>query len=88
MKLIKVIKKITKLGGSKFCSDYFIYSLEWTSEKLTWKINDMVVKTQTEGVPQDSMYIIISSGVETDIINGSLPVSLEVDWIKCYEMKE
>ena len=28
------------LGGLNFSKDYFIYSLEWTKDKLTWKIND------------------------------------------------
>ena len=28
--------------GSKYANDFFIYTLEWTSDKLVWKINDTV----------------------------------------------
>jgi len=83
-----VNKKLFKKGGSKFCSDFFIYTLEWTPDKLVWKINDLEVMTQTSGVPQDPMYIVFSSGISNSISDSQLPASMEIDWIKMYKKRE
>lgn len=75
------------LGGLNFSKDYFIYSLEWTPEKLTWKINDVVLYEQTEGVPQEPMYIVLSSGIAGETpFNGQ--TSMEVDWVKAFVKNE
>jgi beta-glucanase (GH16 family) len=74
-----------KLGASKLYSDYFIYALDWTAEKLVWKINGLEVASIAESVPQEEMYILLSSGIFGDNPNGSLPASMEVDWIKVYQ---
>jgi hypothetical protein len=73
------------IGGLNFSKDYFIYSLEWTTEKLVWKINDEVVYEQTKGVPQEAMYIVLSSGIlHEGQVSGS---SMEVDWVRAYTKK-
>ena len=75
------------LGGLNFSKDYFIYSLEWTPEKLTWKINDVVLYEQTEGVPQEPMYIVLSSGIAQETpFNGQ--ASMEIDWVRAYVKNE
>ena len=33
--------------GGKYANDFYIYTLEWTPDKLVWKINDTEVLTQT-----------------------------------------
>ncbi|MCG8409790.1 MAG: family 16 glycosylhydrolase [Bacteroidales bacterium] len=77
---IKSNKK--RLGGLDFSKDYFIYSLEWTSEKLIWRINDIVIYEQTQGVPQEEMYIVLSSGIHKDgNVNDS---NMEVDWVRAF----
>ena len=35
-------KSLSKTGGAKYADEYFIYTLEWTPNKLTWKINGKV----------------------------------------------
>ena len=77
-------KNISKLGASKFSKDFFIYTLEWAPDRLTWKINGMTIATTTEGVPQQPMYVILSSALYKDVNGSVLPASLEVDWVKCY----
>lgn len=72
------------LKGSLFTNKFFIYSLEWTPEKLTWRINNLEVKTQSINIPSEEMYITINSGVTGDQ-NGQLPSNLEIDWIRCYQ---
>ncbi|MCK5028466.1 MAG: glycoside hydrolase family 16 protein [Bacteroidales bacterium] len=75
------------LSGLNFSKDYFIYSLEWTQDKLVWKINDVVLYEQTQGVPQEPMYIILSSGISQEG-NPSVPCNMEVDWVRAYSKNE
>jgi len=83
-----VQKKISKKGGNKFSSDFYIYSLEWTPEKMVWKINNAPVLTQTQGIPQESMYLVLSAGISNGIADHQLPAKMEVDWVKVYKKAE
>ncbi len=83
-----VNKKVTKKGASKFSSDFFIYTVEWTPEKVSWKINDLEIMSQTEGIPDDPMYLVLSSGVTGDVGGNQLPASMEVDWVRIYKRVE
>ncbi len=77
------IVNYAKIKGLDWTNDFFIYSLEWTPNKLIWKINDVVVYTQTENIPQDPMYLILSSGVSNT--NADVNAVMEIDWVKCYQ---
>ncbi len=81
-KLIR--KNESRISLSRYGSDYFIYSMEWSAHRLTWKINGVTVNSVTEGVPQVPMYINLSSALYAEIKDGILPALLEVDWIRCY----
>ncbi len=74
-----------KLG--KYAKDFYIYGLEWTANELTWTINGITVATQSTGVPQESMYIQLSSGLHEDS-ELLQPAVCEVDWICCYQKVE
>lgn len=74
------------MGRNKFASDFYIVSLEWTAEKMVWKINGLEVKTITTNIPQEEMYLNFSAGLYDDINNG-LPGSMEIDWVRCYSHK-
>ncbi|MCK4991432.1 MAG: hypothetical protein KAS29_13130, partial [Bacteroidales bacterium] len=63
-------------------------TLEWTPNKLTWKINGKVFKTQTSGVPQEEMYINFSSNLKKDATESRLPSAMEIDWIRVFKLKE
>jgi beta-glucanase (GH16 family) len=80
-------KSLSKTGGTKYADEYFIYSLEWTPNKLTWKINGKVFKTQTSGVPQEEMYINFSSNLKKDSDEDGLPSAMEIDWVRVYKLK-
>lgn len=73
-------------GRGKFASDYYIVSLEWTAEKMVWRINGIDVKTVTQNIPQEEMYITFSAGLYEDLSNG-LPSKMEIDWVRCYSRK-
>jgi beta-glucanase (GH16 family) len=80
-------KSISKTGGSKYADNYFIYTLEWSPNKLVWKINDKVFKTQTSGVPQEEMYINFSSNLKKGASESNLPSAMEIDWVRVYKLK-
>lgn len=73
----------SKLNASKFVGKQFIFSIEWDADKIVWRINNLEVKTQTENIPQDSMYIVLNSGVLGD--QATIPSKMEIDWIRCYQ---
>ena len=81
-------KSLSKTGGAKYADEYFIYTLEWTPNKLTWKINGKVFKTQTSGVPQEEMYMNFSSNLKKDASEDGLPSAMEIDWVRVYKLKE
>lgn len=70
--------------GSKYSKNFYIYTLEWTPDKLVWKINNEVVLTQTTNVPKEPMYISLAGALDKPI---SGMTSMEVDWIRVYQPK-
>ncbi len=83
-----MMKSSSKTGGSKYSSGYFIFSLEWAPGKLIWKINDKVFKVQTQGVPEEEMYISFSANLKEGASDAGLPSSMEVDWVRVYKLAE
>ena len=83
-----VNKKIRKRAAEKYTSDYFIYSIEWTPDKLVWKINNKPVLTQTRGIPSEPMYLVLSAGVTNGVTEHQLPAKMEIDWVKIYQKAE
>lgn len=74
--------KTIKIDGAKFDKNYYIVSLMWTPEKLVWYINGVESYTYKGTIPQEMMYIVISSNITTQgNTNGS---QLCLDWVKCY----
>ena len=78
-------KSSSKFPGFKLSSSYHIFELEWTPESLTWKINGNVMKKEVNGIPNEPMYVLLSSGIFGKSNGQQFPVFMEVDWVKCYE---
>jgi beta-glucanase (GH16 family) len=70
---------------NRYGNGYYVFTLEWTADRLTWKINGVTVQSVTEGVPKIPMYLNISSSLYSDAKNNGLPALLEVDWVRCYK---
>jgi hypothetical protein len=70
--------------GSRYSNAFFIYTLEWTSDNLIWKINDTEVFRQSSAVPQEPMYVTLAGGLDNPI-NGM--TSMEIDWVRVYKSK-
>ena len=51
---------------------------------MVWKINNTVVKTSHEGIPDEPMYILFSSGVENNASGNGLPTTMDIDWVRCF----
>lgn len=68
--------------GPRYANDFYIYTLEWTQEKLIWKINGEEIFRQTSDVPQVPMYVLLSGGLDKPI---SGMTTMEVDWVKVYQ---
>jgi hypothetical protein len=70
--------------GAKYSNDYYIYTLEWTSSSLVWKINGVEVFSQTSDIPQEPMYILFAGGLDKPVNSAT---SMEIDWIRVYKSK-
>ena len=68
--------------GPRYANDFYIYTLEWTQDKLVWKINGEVIFRQTSNVPQEPMYVLLAGGLDKPI-NGM--TTMEVDWVKVFQ---
>jgi len=68
--------------SAKYANDFFIYTLEWTPDKLVWKVNGEVAFVQTGNIPQEPMYISLAGGVDKPVGTVS---NMEVDWIRVYK---
>jgi hypothetical protein len=71
--------------GSRYANDFFIFTLEWTADKLIWKINGVEAFVQTSNVPQEPMYVNFGGGLDKPI-DGT--TTMEIDWVRVYEVKK
>jgi len=78
---IQLLKEI-QLGD-----EYYIFTLEWTEEKMVWMVNDMVVKEVRENIPDVPMYIVFSLGAVEAPADKYLPARMEIDWVRGYRLK-
>lgn len=72
-----------KFGGSALSKDFFIYTIDWTADAIVWKINGYEVASAKNNIPQEQMFIMLSSGLTKDADN--LPSAMQIDWVRCYE---
>ena len=71
-----------KFGGSGLAKDFFIYTVDWSSDKISWKINGYEVASATNNI-NEPLFIMLSAGLNKDADN--LPAAMQVDWVRCYE---
>ena len=75
-----------KVKGVDLNKGYYIYSLEWNQNELIWRVNDIIVKRETQGVPQEEMYLNFSLGVKEE--QNNMNSAMEIDWVRCYQKKK
>lgn len=63
--------------------NYYIYSLEWTKEELTWYLNNLPVFSTKNNIPDEEMFLAFNSFIPEKMTGeDSL---LEVDWVRVYQ---
>lgn len=69
-------------------NDYYIFTLEWTKDKMVWRINDFVVKEVQNDIPDVPMYLLFSFGTNKEPAGRNVPGRMEIDWVRVYKQKE
>jgi len=77
-------RKAKSSVGSKYANGFYIYTLEWTADRIVWKVNGVEVLRQTSDIPHDPMYVLLAGGLEKPI-NGM--TTMDVDWVRVYQYK-
>ncbi len=81
-------KSVSKSSGSRYSKDFFIYSLEWLPGKITWKINGEVFKVQSQGLPDEPLYLMFNSSLKEKANHEGLPSAMEIDWVRVYKPRD
>jgi len=82
----KTDKEHLVVNGLDLSSDFYIYTLIWSPKKIEWRINDVLVWTQTEGIPSVPLSLSFASCVFEDLkIKSS---KMLIDWVKVYKRVE
>lgn len=80
-------KDIQLLKEIELENEYYIFTLEWTEEKMVWMVNDLVVKEEHENIPDIPMYVAFSLGANEHPADRCLPAHMEIDWVRGYKLK-
>lgn len=64
-------------------SDYYIYTLEWTSHELVWSVNNVVVLRSSANIPREPLFMVFNSFIPLHEDGGE--GLLEVDWVRAYQ---
>jgi hypothetical protein len=72
--------KIERKLKYKLKKDFYIYTLLWTNNKLTWLINGKKV-FESANIINEPMYISFSSGVYD---KEAEQTTMYVDWVRCF----
>lgn len=76
------------LNGVRYTEDYYIFSLEWTPEKMVWRINDAVVKEIEKDIPDEPLYVVLKGGLNERQQTDQVSIPMDVAWVKCYKRKK
>lgn len=83
----EISKSFSSTGGSKYASDFHIYTLIWEPGKITWKINGVEFKVQNSGVPDSPLFLMFNSSLKEKANDSGIPSAFEIDWIRVYNLK-
>jgi beta-glucanase (GH16 family) len=82
-----ISKSLTSSGGTKYSSDYHIFTLIWGAGKMTWKVNGVEFKVQTSGVPDIPLFLVFNSSLKEKASDNGIPSAFEIDWVRVYKVK-
>lgn len=67
---------------------FYMFRVEWDSNRVIWKINDIKVHEVPFGGLGEPAHISMQNLVVSEIPGSKLPVTFETDWIRCYRRKQ
>jgi beta-glucanase (GH16 family) len=73
-----------KINGAGLTKGFFIYTLIWNEDKITWYINNVEIFSTTENIPNEPLFIILSSGINKEVNSPLNHSEYEIEWIRCY----
>lgn len=74
------------IAGLK-AGEFYIFSLEWSTHSLVWKINNREIYTINHNVPAFKMHLNAASIVVNEPTNH-LPHRFEIDWVRFYQHQQ
>lgn len=77
----------TGLDISNLKKGDYIFSLEKQGPTFTWKINEIEVWQESSNELNSPLQLNVSSLVTDKVPGSKMPVSFEVEWVKCYRKK-
>lgn len=83
-----IANDVQLIQNIELANEYYIFTLEWTEDKMVWMINDMVVKEEKENIPDSPMYIVFSLGTTVAPADKAVPAKMEIDWVRGYRLKK
>lgn len=75
------------VSGYNFARDFVIFTLDWKPGEMIWKINNKKVKVEKQHIPDQTLFINLSSGIYSEQQPATLPATMEVDWVRVYKIK-
>jgi hypothetical protein len=80
--------KVDGMDISNLKKDHsYIFTLEKNSTEITWKINEVELFKTSTTLFKEKLQMNANSIVIDEIQGSQLPVSFDVEWIKCYHKK-
>ncbi|MFW6043037.1 MAG: glycoside hydrolase family 16 protein [Marinilabiliaceae bacterium] len=76
-----------RITGARFTKDFFIYSLDWSQDRIIWKINGVEVFRVSQHIPREPMYITFCTTLPEEPDDRMLPAVMEINWVRCYQRK-
>jgi beta-glucanase (GH16 family) len=73
------------LSGFDFGANFYVLSIDWTPNKMVWKINGIPYMETDRDLPNVPAYLVFSSGVIGNTADNLMPSTLEVDWVRCWK---
>ena len=79
-------KQTESISGLK-SGRFYIFRLEWNKDTMVWKVNNKELLSVNTKVQNTELHINAAT-IVVDEIQGALPASFEIDWIKVYQQKK
>jgi Glycosyl hydrolases family 16 len=74
--------------GHDMTTDFHVYRLAWTPDKLVFSVDGAVIGTITADVPSKPMYLILNLAIGTDSAradeNTLNPATMDIDYVRVY----